>query len=111
MNLYLFLFFFFSQKVNLFNDYFNIHCSTIINNSVAPNKYFCKTINRLSNITFDVTDIVIIIKTLNENKVHGHKSMSICMLNICDTVAIIPLSLLIFSNCYNSGNFTDIWKK
>ena len=105
------MFLFFSQKGNLFNDYFNGNCTPILNNSVAPNKYLRKTINRLSNITFDVTDIVIIIKTLNENKVHGHKNVSICMLNICGTVSIITLSILILSNCYNSGNFTDIWKK
>ena len=55
-------------------------------------------------------DIINIIKSLNEDKVHGHDNISIRMLKICDTAIVEPLSI-IFNNCINQSMFPDIWKR
>ena len=52
-------------------------------------------------------DIINIIKSLNEDKVHGHDNISIRMLKICDT-AIVELLSIIFNNCVNQSMFRDI---
>ena len=64
-------------------------------------------------------DIINIIKSLNEDKVHGHDNISIRMLKICDTADIDIVEILIdtdnveplsiiFNNCVNQSMFPDI---
>ena len=80
----------FTEKANLFNDFFATQCTPLSNNSVLP-----------SAISF---------KNFNINKAHGHDNISIRMLKICDSVLVEPLSL-IYKNYINSGVFPDIWKR
>ena len=80
----------FTEKANLFNDFFATQCKPLSNNSVLP-----------SAISF---------KNFNVNEVHGHDNISIRMLKICDSVLVEPLSL-IYKYCINSGVFPDIWKR
>ena len=100
----------FTEKANLFNDFFATQCTPLSNNSVLPSAISFKNQSRLSSIDFEKDDILKIIRNLNINKVHGHDSISIRMLKICDSVLVKPLSL-IYKNCIDSGVFPDIWKR
>ena len=51
-----------------------------------------------------------IIRSLNEDKAHGHDNISIRITKIFDTVIVEPLSI-IFNNCINQSMFPDIWKR
>ena len=99
----------FTEKVNLFNDFFATQCTLLSNNSVLPSAISFKTLARLSSINFKKEDILKVIRNLNVNKAHGHDS-SIRMLKICDYVLVEPLSF-IYKNCINSEVFPDIWKR
>ena len=100
----------FTEKANLFNDFFVTQCTPLSNNSVLPSAISFKNQSRLSSIDFEKDDILKIIRNLNINKVHDHDSISIRMLKICDSVLVKPLSL-IYKNCIDSGVFPDIWKR
>ena len=54
--------------------------------------------------------IINIIRSLNEDKAHGHDNISIRITKIFDTVIVEPLSI-IFNNCINQSMFPDIWKR
>ena len=99
----------FTEKANLFNDFFATQCTPLSNNSVLPPAISFKIQSRLSSINFE-KDILKIIRNLNVNKTYGHDNISIRMLKICDSVLVEPLSL-IYNNCINSGVLPDIWKR
>ena len=99
----------FTEKANLFNDFFATQCTPLSNNSILPSAISFKTQSRLSSINFEKEDILKIIRNLNITKAHGH-DISIQMLKICDSVLVKPLSF-INKNCINSGVFHDIWKR
>ena len=65
------------------------------NNSKIPQNQTYKTNTKLSLLKFKNKDIINIIRSLNEDKAHGHV---IRMLKICDTAIAEPLSI-IFNNC------------
>ena len=100
----------FTEKANLFNDFFATQCTPLSNNTILPSAIFFKTQSRLSSINFEKEDILKIIRKLNVNKAHGHDNISIRMLKMCDYVLVEPLSL-ICKNCINSRVFADIWKR
>ena len=100
----------FTEKVNLFNDFFATHCTPFPNSSVLPSAISFKTQSRLSSISFEKEDILKRIRNLNVNKAHGHDKISIQMLKICDSVLVEPL-LLIYKNYINSEIFVDILKR
>ena len=100
----------FTEKANLFNDFFATQCTPLSNNSILPSAISFKTQSRLSSINFEKEDILKIIRKLNVNKAHGHDNISIRMLKICDSVLVEPLPL-IYKYCINSGVFPDIWKR
>ena len=100
----------FTEKVNLFNEFFATQCTPLPSSSVLPSAISFKTQSRLSSINFEKEDILKIIRNLNVNKAHGHDNISIRMLKICDSVLVEPLSL-IYNNCINSGVLPDIWKR
>ena len=54
--------------------------------------------------------IINIIRSLNEDKAHGHDNISIRITKIFDTAIVEPLSI-IFNNCINQSMFPDIWKR
>ena len=99
----------FTEKANLFNDFFATQCTPLSDNNVLPSAISFKTQSRLSSINFEKEDILKIIRNLNITKAHGH-DISIRMLKICDSVLVKPLSF-INKNCINSGVFHDIWKR
>ena len=67
----------FTEKANLFNDFFATQCTPLSNSSVLPSAINFKTHARLSSIDFDEEDILKIIRNLNVNKAHGHDNISI----------------------------------
>ena len=92
----------FTEKANLFNDFFTTQCTPLSNSSILPSAISCKTLSQLSSINFEKEDILKIIRNLNINKAHSHDNISIHMLKICEKIYI---------NCVNSGVFPDIWKR
>ena len=100
----------FTEKANLFNDFFATQCTPLSNNSVLPSAISFKTQSRLFSINFEKEDILKIMRNLNVNKAHGHDNISIQMLKTFDSILVETLSL-IYKNCINSGVFPDIWKR
>ena len=76
----------FTEKVNLFNDFFATQCTPLPSSSVLPSAISFKTQSRLSSINFEKEDILKRIRNLNVDKTHGHDKLSIQMLKICDSV-------------------------
>ena len=85
-------------------------CTPLNNNSKIPENQPYTANTKLSLIEFKNKDIINIIRSLNENKAHGHDNISIRMLKICDNAIIEPLSIL-FNNYVNQSMFLNIWKK
>ena len=92
----------FTEKANLFKDFFATQCTPLSNNSILPSAISFKTLSRLSSINFEKEDNLKIIRNLYVNKAHSHDNISIQMSKICEKKYI---------NCINSGVFPDIWKR
>ena len=99
----------FTEKANIFNDFFASQCTPINNSSKLLSRKSFKTNNRLLTLNINKDDILKIIRNLNVNKAHSHDEISIRMLKICDSVITEPLSI-IFKNCIYCGVFPDTWK-
>ena len=99
----------FTEKANLFNDFFASQCTPINNNSVLSSRKSFKTSKGLYKLNIKEDDILKIIRNLNVNKAHGHDDISIRMLKIFDSVLTEPLNI-IFNNCIDHGVFPDTWK-
>ena len=82
----------FSEKANLFNDFFASQCTPISNNSVLPSRKSSKTNKRLQKLNIKEDDILKIIRKLNVNKAHGHDDISIKMLKICNSLYLENVS-------------------
>ena len=65
---------------------------------------------RLSQLDFNVDNIIEIIRTLNPNKAHGHDGISIRMILLSGESIVKPLYLL-FKNCFEASTFPLEWKK
>ena len=100
----------FKRKADLFNNFFALQCTTFANNSVIPDIQSYKTNSRLSSLSFENDDILNLIRSLNIQKTYGPDDISICMIKICNSALVKPLSL-IFQNCLNCSTFPDIQKK
>ena len=98
----------FTQKAQLFNDYFILQCTTIDTGSEIPENIpvTCTLIN-----DFAISDekILQIIRSLNPNKAHGWDEISVRMIKLSDVALVVPLKI-IFTNCLRSGLFPHIWK-
>ena len=66
----------FLDKANLFNNFFAKQCTPISNDSTVPENINFETRERLSSLEFCVDDIVKIIRSLDQNKAHGHETES-----------------------------------
>ena len=64
----------------------------------------------LSVINFTDDDVLKIIRSLNINKAHGHKDISMRMIKICDKSMLALLSI-IYKNCIDTGILSDLWEK
>ena len=100
----------FLDKTNLFHSFFVKQCTPISNDSTVPVNINLETRERLSSLEFCVDDIVKIIRSLDQNKAHGHDEISICMIKLCASSISKPLHL-IFRNCLETESFPKEWKK
>ena len=85
----------FTEKANLFNDFFATQCALLSKNSVLPSSVSFKAQSRLSSVNFEKEDILKLIRNLNVNKANGHDNISIRMLKIRDSVFKVKESQLI----------------
>ena len=65
------------------NDFFAKQCTPITNDSTVPVSINSETRERLSSLEFCVNDIVKVIRSLDQNKAHGHDGISIRMIKLC----------------------------
>ena len=77
----------FTQKANLFNDFFSKQCSTLDNDSSLPRLSYL-TEHRISEVEFSEERILKIIKDLNPNKARGFDEISIKMIQMCGSSVI-----------------------
>ena len=62
----------FQDKKSLFNNFYTKQCTAMSQDSIVPVIINFETRNRLQSFEFYVDDIVKIIRSLDQNKVHGH---------------------------------------
>ena len=98
----------FTEKAQLFNDYFILQCTTIDTGSDLPRNIPMPT-SLISDLNFSEEKILNIIRSLNPNKAHGWDEISIRMIKISDASLLTPLRI-IFTNCLRQGVFPEIWK-
>ena len=99
----------FTEKAQIFNDYFILQCTTIDTGSEIPHdKQGSSTL--ISDFVISEEKILNIIRSLNPNKAHGWDEISIRMIKLSDTSLLTPLKI-IFTNCLRHGVFPEIWKR
>ena len=98
----------FTEKAQLFNDYFILQCTTIDTGSEIP-QYIPVAASSLNNFVISDEKILKIIRSLNSNKAHGCDEISVRMIKLSDTALVVPLKI-IFTNCLRCGVFPQIWK-
>ena len=72
----------FLDKANLFNNFFAKQCTPISNGSTIPVCINFETRERRSSLEFCADDIVKIIRSLDQNKAHGHDEISMRMIKL-----------------------------
>ena len=100
----------FSEKTNLFNEFFTQQCNTIENDSTVPNDLVFETTERISAFDISKDEITKIIRSLDPNKAHGHDGISIRMLKLCASSISKP-SPLLFKHSLENKCFPNEWKK
>ena len=98
----------FTEKAQIFNDYFLLQCTTIDTGSVIP-PYVPAPSSLISEFPISDEKILNIIRSLNPNKAHGWDGISVRMIKLSDAALVVPLKI-IFENCLRCGVFPDIWK-
>ena len=98
----------FTEKAQIFNDYFLLQCTTIDTGSVIP-PYVPAPSSFISDFPISDEKILNIIRSLNPNKAHGWDGISVRMIKLSDAALVVPLKI-IFENCLRCGVFPDIWK-
>ena len=98
----------FTEKAQLFNDYFILQYTTIDTGSNIPPAVQGNPI-LLSDFVISEEKILKIIRSLNPNKAHGWDEISIRMIKFSDVSLVTPLKI-IFTNCLSQGVFPGIWK-
>ena len=76
------------------NDFFAKQCTPITNDSTVPVSINSETRERLSSLEFSVNDIVKVIRSLDQNKAHGHDGISVQMIKLCVSSISKPLHLI-----------------
>ena len=98
----------FTEKAQIFNDYFILQCTTINTGSEIPQDDPVTT-TLISHFVISEEKILNIIRSLNPNKAHGWDEISVRMIKLSDASLVLPLKI-IFTNCLRSGLFPEIWK-
>ena len=99
----------FTEKAQIFNDYFILQCTTIDTGSEIPHDMQGSS-TLISDFVISEEKILSIIRSLNPNKAHGWDEISIRMIKLSDTSLLTPLKI-IFTNCLRHGVFPEIWKR
>ena len=71
----------FKLKANYFNDFFASQCTPLHNNRKIPETY----VTKLNCHQVNLRARKLVIRSLDVNKAHGHDSISIRILKICDS--------------------------
>ena len=71
----------FKKKAHHFNVFFGSKCTSLISNSVIPDLFDYMSTPRFASINFNNVSILKIIKSMNDNKAHGHDDISVRMIN------------------------------
>ena len=100
----------FTEKTELFNDFFTRQCSLVNNNSKFPSVLTKNTCQSLSTAEFSTWYLKKKIRSLDPNKDHGHDMISIRMLKICDESICRRLGI-IFRSCLQNGSSPQNRKK
>ena len=100
----------FLDKVSLFNNFFAKQCTPVSTHSIVSVNINFETRERLSFLEVCVDDIIKTIRSLDQNKAHGHDKISICMIKRCAS-SIWKLLHLIFRNYLETETFLKEWKK
>ena len=98
----------FTEKAQIFNDYFLLQCTTIDTGSRVPFN-FPHPSTCISDFPVSDDKILNILRSLNPNKAHGWDGISVRMIKLSDAALITPLKI-IFTNCLKRGLFPEIWK-
>ena len=80
----------FTEKAQLFNDYFILQCTTIDTGSHIPQDALV-TDNMISDFVISDEKILNIIRALNPNKAHGWDEISVRMIKFSDVALVNPL--------------------
>ena len=98
----------FTEKAQLFNDYFILQCTTIDTGSEIPQQTPVTT-TLINDFVISEEKILKIIRALNPNKAHRWDEISVRMIKLSDAALVPPLKV-VFTNCLRCGIFPQIWK-
>ena len=98
----------FTEKAQIFNDFFILQCTTIDTGSEIPQDIPLTT-TLISDFTISDEKILNILRSLNPNKAHGWDEISVRMIKLSNDALVLPLKI-IFTNCLRRGLFPEIWK-
>ena len=98
----------FTEKAQLFNDYFILQSTTIDTGSHIPQDAPV-TDNMISDFVISEEKILNINRALNPNKAHGWNEISVRMKKFSGVALVYPLKI-IFTNFLRLGRFPKIWK-
>ena len=98
----------FTEKAQIFNDYFLLQCTTIDTGSEIPQDGPV-TATLLNDFCISEEKLLKIIRSLDPNKAHGLGEISVRLIKLCDIILVTPLKM-IFINCFRRGVFPEIWK-
>ena len=96
----------FTEKAQIFNDYFVLQCMTIDTGSEIPHDAPVPT-SQISEFLISDDKILNIIRSLNPNKAHGWDEISVRMIKLSDAALVTPLKI-IFTNCLKCGVFPKV---
>ena len=97
-----------TEKVNVFNKYFQFQSQYIYNNKPVPNLPHCA--NLLSSIIVQTEEVCIILKALDTGKTCGSDQISNRVLKEVAEAISEPLTDL-FNSSLSLSSVPDIWKK
>ena len=98
----------FTEKAQLFNDYFILKFTTIDTGCELPQNIPTPT-SLINDFNISEEKILNIIRSLNPNKAHGRDDISTRMIKISDASLLTPLKM-IFVNCLRHSVFPEIWR-
>ena len=98
----------FTEKAQIFNDYFILQCTTIDTGSEIPQDA-PTPLTLINDFTISEEKILNVIRSLNPNNAHGGDEISVRMIKSADASLMTPL-MIIFTNCLRQGVVPEIWK-